>query len=141
MKIDAMPAGREMDALVAEKVLLLQDMDRSVPDGAWADMRPRNSSKPIQCRPLPHLSTDLASAWEVVEKMMGSGSKAWEIWSEALEGGQKLLRARDHGDAPLFICRAALKAAKQAWIDERLETATDATAVLFDAAREFGENR
>jgi hypothetical protein len=113
-------AGRELDALVAEKVM---GADPStvhwhlsnatfLVDGKWVDVPP-----------VPHYSTDIAAAWEVVEKM--SQKYHWRIQSPFDVGDEWYagLTPRsvtgwngrpDHyagaPSAPLAICLAALKA-------------------------------
>lgn len=97
MNIDAMEAGREMDALVARQVMGWPEQDCHPGALAWAGWSP---------------STDIDSAWDVVEKMIEKhrvdlhglrGGKDWRCWVAGF----------DHADAPtapLAICRAALKA-------------------------------
>ena len=113
-----MEAGRELDALVAEKVMGWTRDDR----GAWV---------PPGCRPLRNgyyterpgcYSTDIAAAWRVVEAMRVAG------WYTKVEDGHdgppsenprgwhcRVSRAYDWFEgwadtAPLAICRAALAA-------------------------------
>src|SRR3990167_1467186 len=85
MTIDEMPAGPEMDALVAEKVMgEPQPHDAPVEMGSisgvltmfnnypWKAWLPEclGLGKPWTWRPLPY-STDIAAAWKVVEKICG----------------------------------------------------------------------
>ena len=103
---DDMPAGRELDALVAEKIFGLCRWD-GVPNAFhpkvvqwWQTEQP--------CNPPPY-STDIAAAWEIVEKLRLAigpsycGSGWYCTW---MTGGA-------HGaiadSAPLAICRAALR--------------------------------
>ena len=105
----SMPAGREMDVLVAELV-----MGWLVKDGCYYSngvvtpwMTPEHWGDYQGFRP----SEDIAAAWEVVEKL-------WETHNYAVEGcnGSQfaLFQSKDksfscHGlTAPLAICRAAL---------------------------------
>lgn len=108
-----MPAGRVLDAVVAERVLnwthikhneLLNEYSVGKdPDVGW--------------RVIPNFSTDIAAAWEVVEKMpfgyelrlcdyKGSIVR-WQ--AEFHEPGAKTLMVWAD-TAPLAICRAALLA-------------------------------
>ncbi len=94
-------AGRELDALVAEKVM--------------GDLPPRGYS-------IPDYSTSISAAWEVVEKLIAdSHIVALGVSWDAAKDHWKFLM-RDFGEivnteywpsaptAPLAICRAALKA-------------------------------
>lgn len=92
----ALPAGPELDGIVSERVMGVPPL----PDGTfWT---------------LPEYSTDIAAAWEVVEKIgdeltLDTGSKSPSraiLWS-SMTGAQ----ATGFGETvPLAICRAALKA-------------------------------
>ena len=122
-------AGRELDVLVAEKVMGADPKTihtyRSKAsfwiDGAWVDVPP-----------VPHYSTDIAAAWEVVEKMnergysviIGTnqcdkgqnGVKFFDGWRGL---GHSILDGEGHPNpyavdatVPLTICLAALAALK-----------------------------
>lgn len=74
---DEIPAGREMDALVAEKVMGWKHVgnwegdDRYHPvDAIWAD----GDGNTLPPDPWPHYSTNIAAAWKVVEKMISVGT-------------------------------------------------------------------
>lgn len=111
MNIDTMSAGREMDALVAKKVMGYVTL--RVQGGevwSWGDGRWRLKTWSP--------STDIAAAWEVVARLNTLGIHLWAVGQEdALPGWQA-----DFGrnwqsahqawadTAPLAICRAALKA-------------------------------
>lgn len=137
-EIDAMPAGREMDALVAEKVMEWSTWyDNRVelypPEGS-EENRGRWTKRGGILMPalIPSYSTSIADAWLVVEKIKGSSDQdlftiqqedmhpgLWEAgWMEYLpyEGGYLKLSSVA-ATAPLAICRAALKAVQ---IDEQL---------------------
>jgi hypothetical protein len=107
-----MQAGRELDALIAEKVM---GYVPPRPGTVGYDMKdlPRNR--------VPHYSTDIAAAWQVVEKLnllskMKDGClyfdpslNKWVIseWS----GGREFAEGSVEADtAPHAICLAALKA-------------------------------
>ena len=137
MQIDDMPAGRELDALVAEKVMGWRIT-------AWNDGEPWGNREvfppfepingiPADCDCIshseagepPHYSTDIAAAWEVFQKVTDLGyipaiaqcTSGWacDFWTEeaADETGRVdyIHKFREYGQvsAPLAICRAALK--------------------------------
>jgi hypothetical protein len=119
-----MPAGRELDALVAEKVMgweLRQcERHKTEPDGyacglcwGWDQF--------------PAYSTDIDTAWQVVEKMQEDGDVFIEWWQDGewfVSWKPLIIRNRDGSrvgakcdgqttgkpSAPLAICRAALLA-------------------------------
>ena len=134
MSGETMKAGREMDALVEEKVMggcAHRDVAGWYHEGPEGD-RTLNCG---QChgRPsVPGYSTDIAAAWQVVEKLTGfdtNRDKPW--WSVCVfnaqpgqimavvyqcQPGNRIDDARDviagaiASTAPLAICRAALAA-------------------------------
>jgi hypothetical protein len=59
--MDELPAGRELDALVAERVLGLRI------DDAWFQ---HPDGRRVSSDGLPHYSTDIAAAWQVVDKLL-----------------------------------------------------------------------
>lgn len=113
MNIDQMPAGREMDALVAEKVM------------GWT---PSLSSQGIMWLNKDgeyergehtfHPSTDIAAAWEVVERLEAIGVLLWKLgredhmpnWYVSVGRNFQPGVSAEERTAPLAICRAALKA-------------------------------
>jgi hypothetical protein len=132
---DDLPAGRELDALIAEKVMGYRWLTKWMgepgeylesPDGFLAGWRRSDGgitghldgvAKNTVLRPY---STDIAAAWEVVEKITSSGrlmggvtkrlnGKYSALVSEQLGGGVFVM-SDDVDTAPLAICRAALKA-------------------------------
>ena len=119
MDYDEMPAGREMDALVAERVYgkgLCDEEDWSVVT-APGGLRVLGTRCPVHglnnCQQkilLPSYSTDIAAAWGVVEKM----GTPFEL--DSVSQDNHLARFGGHGfwvagsTAPLAICRAALEA-------------------------------
>ena len=155
-EIDAMPAGREMDALVAERVMGLVIHKAGDLDLGWEqkggptppEWHMRGIEKDVlmveRVPPpgyyryigIPHYSTDIAAAWELVEQLRKLG---WFIlfgnnghnrgdpanpiwWANFYQQDMKKFWAGDRnkygesshergGTAPLAICRAALKAA------------------------------
>ena len=124
-----MKPGRELDALVAEKVMgqtvrLADDMGVDHDEGDFFVNKP-DSKEPRwgHMLGLPHYSTDIAAAWAVVEKMQGLG---WTFqvddvgFNDSTEGKWRVVlteetKGHDYhpadGDtAPHAICLAALKA-------------------------------
>ena len=110
MKIDDMPAGYKMDLLVTEKVMewaviphlgcaLIDDRERPQ-IGGFAQKR-------------FHPSTDIASAWEVMEKLkllVEEITLRWLPGDDEYPSGWFCNGIRPVDTAPLAICRAALKA-------------------------------
>ncbi len=101
-----MKPGRELDALVAEKVMGWK-MDASA---VWHGPGP-------SCLVLPHYSTDIADAWEIVEKLQ---SQDWACildnvkdflgnWQAHFEKDRRACTAESES-APHAIALAALKA-------------------------------
>jgi len=131
MNIDQMQAGREMDALVAEKAMGISVQLFGDPcylvnyclrkdNGDLYYFKgecPLKASREEVKELIPNYSTDIARAWEVVEKMKNylfvcgrTDDGIWEAYFFPVNSGiGKLSEA--HGDtAPSAICRAALKA-------------------------------
>ncbi len=145
-----MKAGRELDALVAEKVMGLGVIEQRYAwygDGYWGvdpfqhdldwkqtneEMHPvwrefpdcKDPSRCLDCKDtscwsvVPHYSTNISAAWEVVEKVWPSGSGmcltpssfGWAIYyplTITMKWSQPVVKA---DTAPHAICLAALKA-------------------------------
>jgi len=115
-QILALPPGRELDALVAEKV-----MGQKLPLGPSEEARsvgPWFHGEGAVC---PSYSTDIAAAWQVVEKFQQTGLAVFSFWTgqypgytanlncETADGKWRYFTA-DADTAPLAICRAALLA-------------------------------
>lgn len=90
---------RELDALVAEKVMGYGPKNDPCHAGEWSP------------------STSISAAWEVVENMKEDGDVFIEWWQDDLwTVSNKPIGVRDNGvileadTAPLAICLAALKA-------------------------------
>lgn len=102
-----MPAGREMDAEIIEKVfgrILIKPRSEALkyPHTDWGS---------TTVNEIPHFSTDIADAWEVVDKVPNPSQffdceKFEGKWTASF-GGQYVVAA---DTAPLAICRAALLA-------------------------------
>lgn len=116
-----MKAGRELDALVAEKVMG-ESWCQLMKDGeATSETGPRKCLCGAIGYPYEHhrpYSTDIAAAWEVVEKIglftdkqlvLAHDGQNWIICEEVTPAGcQMILASAD--TAPLAICLAALNA-------------------------------
>lgn len=104
---DQMPAGPELDAIIAEKVMGWKRVP-GTESGAWMDPC-TNDGRMGSWSP----STDIAAAWEVVEKLKLSlipTNKGWIVSQHHLFEGP----FGEDETAPLAICRAALAAI--AWL-------------------------
>jgi len=121
-----MPAGREMDALVAEKVMgwipkdNLYWKDNEGSFAGWATEFSEYSVKPF--RP----STDIVAAWQVLEHLIATGEQRFEapalfkyplawlcVFYQKHEKPGEMAPAwidANAPTAPLAICRAALLA-------------------------------
>lgn len=106
MKVSEMQAGREMDALVAEKVM---EWVRAKCEGRTNDWW----TQPGYAKSTPNFSTDIAAAWQVVEKidlfsraiLERDEDGSWWVDDEPCHNIQS-----NASTAPLAICRAALLA-------------------------------
>lgn len=117
MDAETLPAGRELDALVAEKVMGwdIHFRDRKFRGGIehWRD--PENSTLLLPDQYCP--SSDIALAWQVVRKMSPrelfisrEEGRGWNVrfmpaTNDGLSGGS----AVGCETAALAICRAALR--------------------------------
>ena len=132
MNIDEMPAGREMDALVAERVMGIpaekwdppcaahhrtDDAERD-PVLGWSGWC-YSCGKPIDevAGEPAHYSTDIAAAFEVLERLAVCQPyiyrfvlpDRWRVQMDANTEPYAIVRA-EADTAPLAICRAALGA-------------------------------
>ena len=106
-----MEAGRELDALVAEKVMGYEDMGIGI---GLRFQKPSQTGVKVLYE-LPSYSTRIAAAWEVVEKLreqfiavtittMGPRD---QVHVFTTHNGERMTKVWDD-TAPLAICRAAL---------------------------------
>lgn len=65
-EIEAMPAGREMDALIAERLFNCKIICRH--DGSISEWGAGETRK-FRDAQIPHYSTDIAAAWQVIERI------------------------------------------------------------------------
>lgn len=121
-----MKAGRELDALIAEKVMGLTRHDESyVAEGVGKVLRFVWRDGGGTCvysgdMFLPHYSTNIADAWEVVEKLVSTPGPNGDHHSVQVDysGGAVVVIDENEdwqvsaiaGTVPLAICLAALKA-------------------------------
>lgn len=108
-----MKPGRELDALVAEKVMGLTSSEVEIHRQFWLDGCFSN---------LPHYSTDIAAAWEVVEKLTSKKQPHFQLslcdsytenpkWCAEFDLDRPFKRVIAKAEtAPHAICLAALKA-------------------------------
>ncbi len=111
-----MEAGRDLDTLVAEKVMGLEVTHSEISSPGYLHVRGTGSE-------LPYYSTSISAAWQVVAKMKEDGHSitvnGWgeefiegevvpEIWEVEFSGPEPRPFGKA-GDAPHAICRAALK--------------------------------
>ena len=100
-----MKAGRELDALIAEKVMGLEPVN-ALKEWWWTDAQHKQEIR------LPHHSTHIYDAFEVVEKIKNNDTENFELewfagqWRASFYG----LRWTRAETAPLAICLAALAA-------------------------------
>jgi hypothetical protein len=109
MNIDTMPAGKDMDVLIAEKV-----MGWKLAWGDWThwDTTPDAPERCIGF--LPSFSSEIEDAWQVMEKMrlsivpisIAPIGKGWMASKNSYFADHETCHA---ATASLAICRAALK--------------------------------
>jgi len=124
-----MPAGREMDALIAEKVMGFR-REKTPPDyngeyGGEDILVPISIDHENFIYPpkgkialtyfVPNYSTDIATAWSVAEKMHSLSvyreNNQWWSWFFDGYNDDKIIYGKASADtAPEAICRAALMA-------------------------------
>ena len=119
---DKLEAGRELDALVAKKVMglfVIPTCDGF--KGPFIAETPETSGlfgRPKFVEPflLPGYSTSISAAWEVVEKLnipwvwaLSNYHNEWEVELTRIDIDHQGVHAHA-STAPLAICRAALKA-------------------------------
>jgi hypothetical protein len=110
-----MNPGRELDALIAEKVMGFRYATpvKFVHDGAE---QTGVAMTPSATYILPHYSTDIATAWSVVEKVVGF-SRLYDFYLYRYGDGEytatfntsKIYRGFSMESAAHAICLAALK--------------------------------
>lgn len=111
MNIDELKPGRELDALIAERVMGLERV--TTPGGFTVGWRPKGIN--LGAAPLDSYSTDIAAAWQVVEKLKWAEPELqWndeeQCWYLFLAKCSPEQIAPSSASAPHAICLAALKA-------------------------------
>lgn len=115
-----MKAGRELDALVAEKVMGLRvfndKREYALPFILRDGVNHPPPFMPDEQMEIPHFSTEIAAAWMVVEKVLlhispmvcREGLYAWVVSDKHDLNATNLIVIEE--SAPLAICFAGLKA-------------------------------
>lgn len=124
MEPDKMQAGASLDRLIAEKVMGWKPIE---PYGKYLINADNDTRFVIndECRSLPsppmgdefYPSTDIAHAWEVIERLRADGWIIWigpcadngPDWDVQIKRGTNYHERVTAETAPLVICRAALK--------------------------------
>lgn len=108
-------AGREMDALVAEKVFGCDPLNARVGLHKNGDLE-YYWGYPVGHDIAPAYSTDISDAWRVIEHMQSLGW-SWEVlnttktaFGAVFSMSQDDVYGTDAETVPLAICKAALKA-------------------------------
>ena len=110
-EIMKLEAGRELDFIIAEKVMNLKLFDKLNPEShfgysakdGFINYCLLNGEK----KPIPLFSTEIGAAWQVVEKMLQNAhSKEFREFREELNGIE--IHLYESRLAALHICRAAL---------------------------------
>jgi len=120
-EILAMPAGRDLDALIAENVMGWKD--RGIGYSFEDNINGYECVLYIDKDKLPHYSTDIAAAWQVIEWLEKNTTEKYNspsLFSVPHGWSMVLYEKRDNHapawldafapTAPLAICRAALLA-------------------------------
>ena len=123
MNADTIEAGRQLDELIAIKVLGFEkhegwdenSVGQRVDDTHFIRFDDNDIVVEYQAWELPHYSTDIAAAWLVLEALafyceLGKSTKE-KNWIKifADKGSLRIIEA-EADTMPLAICRAALKA-------------------------------
>ena len=116
-----MPAGREMDALIAKHVMGTSPriVKREYSSGFELISQDWKEVVDRELAAMRHYSTDIAAAWQVVEKIPGAVSlqrmdsgASWRAWYQPTPGSFSAWTQSE--TAPLAICHAALLAMMEA---------------------------
>lgn len=130
-----MEAGRELDALVAARVMGLTVEPRGG-EPRYYNETMREQYGGAWTSPVPHYSTDLLAAWEVLDMMRGRGfgvvvsdAGATVPWAVDFDDGKVGVNVQS-ASLPVAICNAALFAvARSSPSDEEAKQATAPAAV------------
>ena len=104
--------NRELDALVAERVMGCRVAWNAAPYCDCSVDRPHDIATDDDTFELPLYSTDIAAAWEVVEKIIARGNNVWvgfygNTWH--MHFTEDALSQYPADTAPKAICLAALQ--------------------------------
>lgn len=122
--------GRELDALVAEKVMGWSDCKASDEHGCAIGYTPYWKRETYGCEVVPYYSTSISDAWEIVEKISQKESPSGDCFHFFIDkddedywccfdsrvphkdGGMNVIDRfeANSNSAPHAICLAALKA-------------------------------
>lgn len=125
-----LPAGRELDALVAEKVMGLGKIEwmwckrTDFAGDPFCVKQPCHVDRVYGWRVVPRYSTDIAAAWTVLDKMQERGFAMrlnqfctfkdhpllWHWACEIATSPVSVVSSEFEPTAELALCRAALKA-------------------------------
>ncbi len=116
-------AGRELDALVAAKVMGRPKFQPGKGPVAQRPLEELSMRMYADRIPVPHYSAEIGAAWQVVERMRALGwevvvdtrSGKWLVQFLSSDGRQHSAASADL--APLAICRAAIAALNAASAD------------------------
>jgi hypothetical protein len=111
-----MNSGRELDLLVAEKVMGYAVRRPYDHNPLFITVYPKDTNwQDSEVKELPQYSTDISAAWEVVERMKEKfhfkidWDKNLKSWLVTISDGYSFWKAHEEA-APPAICLAALKA-------------------------------
>ena len=108
-----MPAGEELDILVAEKVMAFT-ISKTDLHGRPGNFVTYNKGVTQICYSVPHYSTNISEAWRIVEKMgpykLESMHNSEKSWHKATFWRGMVGFPVNADTVPLAICRSALLA-------------------------------
>ena len=115
-EIDKLPAGQELDILIAERVMGWERLperpnrQRGFATEEYQNLRWRLPNGEVTLD-LDYFSTDISEAWQVVEKLYLHVGPFGDYWYASDVHNWNDARIIVHAfTAPLAICRASLKA-------------------------------
>ncbi len=123
-EIDQMEAGPEMDALVAEFMIGWRRAPSEDDPAGWCWVTEHGRTRGSATALMPTYSTNIAAAWQVVEKLKERFSSVLVetnprqyyvdiVTDKGTPSYYRTVADAEADTAPLAICRAALKAVNQ----------------------------